>query len=86
MKKVIKRLRLREGDILVVQNAETLKRLLKSNPPRPDGVRTSVPVVLAPEGIEQIPLEKLKELVARLEGEKNGNPKETDAADSNVEQ
>ena len=81
MKKALKRLHLRQGDILVVSDAETLNRLKRCGAKPPPGVK-SIPVVLAPEGIERVPLEKLKELVIRLEGEKNGNQKETDAADS----
>jgi len=64
MKKALKRLHLRQGDILVVSDAETLNRLKRCGAQPPPGVK-SIPVVLAPEGIERVPLEKLKELVAR---------------------
>ncbi len=70
MKKLIRKLRLRRGDILVVNNMETVRALLRTHPPMPAGV-TSVPIVLAPEGIKKVPLETLKKIVTELEGEKN---------------
>ena len=69
IKKLIKRLRLREGDILVVPDVETRRRLLRCRPPRPEGVKTSIPVVLAPYGIEHVPLKVLKELIIKIEKE-----------------
>ena len=66
MKKIIRRLRLRQGDIIVVNNAETAQALKRCRPPVPEGV-TRVPIVVAPEGIKKVPLEKLKALVAELE-------------------
>ena len=66
MKSKITRLRLRPGDILVVNNVEDANRLKKSRVRLPKGVH-SVPIIVAPEGIKLIPLAKLKEIVAELE-------------------
>jgi len=67
VKKIIRKLRLRQGDILVVNNMETAQALMRTRPPMPAGV-TSVPIVMAPEGIKKVPLEKLKAIVTELEG------------------
>lgn len=68
MKKIVKRLRLRRGDIIVVNTVETCRRLMRSGARPPDGV-TNIPIVVAPEGVRQIPLKQLKALVAELEKE-----------------
>jgi len=66
VKKIIRKLRLRQGDILVVNNMETAQALMRTRPPMPTGV-TSVPIVMAPEGIKKVPIEKLKAIVAEVE-------------------
>jgi hypothetical protein len=68
MKKLVRKLRLRQGDILVVNNMETARALVRSRPEPPRGV-TSIPIVVAPEGIKAVPLEKLKKLIAELDKE-----------------
>ena len=68
MKKIVQRLRLRQGDILVVRNIEDGRRVLNCGARTPRGV-TSIPVVVAPEGIQRVPLDTLKRLVAKLEKE-----------------
>ena len=69
MKRIVQRLRLRQGDILVVRNIEDGRRVLNCGARVPRGVM-SVPVVVAPEGIQRVPLDTLKRLVAKLEKEK----------------
>ncbi len=72
MKRIVQRLRLRQGDILVVRNIEDGRRVLHCGARVPRGV-TSIPVVVAPDGIQRVPLDTLKRLVAKLEKEiKNG--------------
>lgn len=68
MKRIVQRLRLRQGDILVVRNIEDGRRVLNCGARAPRGV-TSIPVVVAPEGIQRVPLDTLKRLVAKLEKE-----------------
>ena len=68
MKRRIARLRLQEGDILVVNNAEDLRRLINCRPKLPKGLH-SVPVVIAPEGIKKVSLKQLKQIVSQLETE-----------------
>jgi hypothetical protein len=67
MNNQIRKLRLKQGDIVVVQTYETYKRLAAAthNMDLPEGV-TYVPVLVAPEGVRKVKLEKLKKIVARL--------------------
>lgn len=68
MKRQIRRLRLRQGDIVVVENYETCKRLQQATVSMdlPKGV-TYVPIIVAPEGVRLVSVDKLKKMVARLE-------------------
>ena len=68
MKRQIRRLRLRQGDIVVVENYETCKRLQQATQSMdlPKGV-TYVPILVAPEGVRLVSVDKLKKMVARLE-------------------
>ena len=68
MKRQIRRLRLRQGDIVVVENYETCKRLQQATQSMdlPKGV-TYVPIIVAPEGVRLVSVDKLKKMVARLE-------------------
>ena len=68
MKRAIRRLRLRQGDIVVVENYETAKRLMSTTRDMdlPKGV-THIPILIAPEGVRLVSLDKLKKMVARLE-------------------
>jgi hypothetical protein len=70
MKRQIRRLRLRQGDIVVVENYETCKRLQQATQSMdlPKGV-TYVPILVAPEGVRLVSLDKLKKMVARMERE-----------------
>ena len=70
MKRQIRRLRLRQGDIVVVENYETCKRLQQATQSMdlPKGV-TYVPIIVAPEGVRLVSVDKLKKMVARLERE-----------------
>ena len=70
MKRQIRRLRLRQGDIVVVENYETCKRLQQATVSMdlPKGV-TYVPILVAPEGVRLVSLDKLKKMVARMERE-----------------
>ncbi|MGB8834111.1 MAG: hypothetical protein WCC95_18315 [Candidatus Sulfotelmatobacter sp.] len=70
MKRQIRRLRLRQGDIVVVENYETCKRLQQATQSMdlPKGV-TYVPIIVAPEGVRLVSLDKLKKMVARMERE-----------------
>jgi hypothetical protein len=68
VKRAIRRLRLRQGDIVVVENYETAKRLMSTTRDMdlPKGV-THIPILIAPEGVRLVSLAKLKKMVARLE-------------------
>jgi hypothetical protein len=68
LKRQIRRLRLRQGDIVVVENYETCKRLQQATASMdlPKGV-TYVPIIVAPEGVRLVSVDKLKKMVARLE-------------------
>ena len=70
MKRQIRRLRLRQGDIVVVENYETCKRLQQATQSMdlPKGV-TYVPILVAPEGVRLVSLDKLKKMVVRMERE-----------------
>ena len=70
MKRQIRRLRLRQGDIVVVENYETCKRLQQATQSMdlPKGV-TYVPILVAPEGVRLVSLDKLKKMIARMERE-----------------
>ena len=70
MKRQIRRLRLRQGDIVVVENYETCKRLQQATQSMdlPKGV-TYVPILVAPEGVRLVSVDKLKKMVARMERE-----------------
>ena len=70
MKRQIRRLRLRQGDIVVVENYETCKRLQQATASMdlPKGV-TYVPILVAPEGVRLVSLDKLKKMVVRMERE-----------------
>lgn len=68
MKKIslIRKLRLRPGDIVVVSDYETATRISRVSTALPKGI-TSVPIVVAPEGIRKVSLARLKAIVAKLE-------------------
>jgi hypothetical protein len=57
---------LKQGDILVVTNAEDAKRL-KHCGAQLDPSITSIPIVVAPAGIKRVSLEYLKKIVEQLE-------------------
>jgi hypothetical protein len=56
MKKAIRRLRLRKGDIVVVRDHNTAMRLMEMK----GAVDFSVPIIVAPEGIHRISKAYLK--------------------------
>jgi hypothetical protein len=67
MKRQIRRLRLHQGDIVVVENYETCKRLQQAaaNMDLPKGV-TYVPILVAPEGVRLISVDKLEKMCKRI--------------------
>ena len=67
MKRQIRRLRLRQGDIVVVENYETCKRLQQAaaSMDLPKGV-TYVPILVAPEGVRLISVDKLEKMCKRI--------------------
>lgn len=67
MKRQIRRLRLRQGDIVVVENYETCKRLQQATASMdlPKGV-TYVPIIVAPEGVRLISVDKLEKMCKRI--------------------
>ena len=67
MKRQIRRLRLRQGDIVVVENYETCKRLQQATQSMdlPKGV-TYVPILVAPEGVRLISVDKLEKMCKRI--------------------
>jgi hypothetical protein len=67
LKRQIRRLRLRQGDIVVVENYETCKRLQQATASMdlPKGV-TYVPILVAPEGVRLISVDKLEKMCKRI--------------------
>ena len=67
MKRQIRRLRLRQGDIVVVENYETCKRLQQATASMdlPKGV-TYVPILVAPEGVRLVSVDKLEKMCKRI--------------------
>ena len=67
MKRQIRRLRLRQGDIVVVENYETCKRLQQAaaSMDLPKGV-TYVPILVAPEGVRLVSVDKLEKMCKRI--------------------
>jgi len=68
MKRLIRKLRLRQGDIIVVNNGETAKRLMDASrkvvfSPTLD----NIPIVIAPEGIHRLSAASLRKILARAE-------------------
>jgi len=66
MKRVIKKLRLRRGDILVVSDAETRRRLVQSGAALPPDIGY-IPIVLAPTGIQRLTVAQLKTILKTIE-------------------
>lgn len=68
MRRLLRRLRLRQGDIVVVENVETANRLMQAARliSLPENCK-NVPIVVAPEGVRRLSVSKLKQIVARLE-------------------
>jgi hypothetical protein len=64
MKKAIRRLRFREGDILVVKDQHIMESLRKLSAVK--GV-PACPIVFAPEGIKRFSRDYLERLLARAE-------------------
>lgn len=64
MKKTIRRLRLREGDIVVVKDLQTLRTLEQMGPVK--GAH-ACPIVFAPEGIKRCSREYIDKLLSRRE-------------------
>jgi hypothetical protein len=64
----LRRLRLQPGDIVIVENVETARRLMQAARliDLPKGV-DNVPIVIAPEGVKKLPVEKLKQIVSQME-------------------
>ena len=61
MKKAIRRLRLKEGDIVVVRNHEDMKALMKAA----EGMKLpNCPVVIASESIHRLSKDYLRKLLA----------------------
>jgi hypothetical protein len=67
LKRQIRRLRLRQGDIVVVENYETCKRLQQATASMdlPKGV-TYVPILVAPEGVRLVSVDKLEKMCKRI--------------------
>ena len=61
MKKTIRRLRLQPGDILVVNDPETVRRLSELG--SINGVNFNVPIVFAPNGIKRLNREYLEKIL-----------------------
>jgi len=65
MKKAIRRLRLREGDILVVRDQETMHNLMNFFVAN---ITFSVPILFAPDGVKRVKREYLEKLLKENDG------------------
>jgi hypothetical protein len=62
MKKLIRRLRLRKGDVLLVRTPEAMARLSEM---RMSELEFEVPIVFAPTSVHRLSKEYLQKLIAR---------------------
>lgn len=60
----VEKLRLRRGDVLVCRDVPTLNALSEMKFPF---LTFQVPLVYAPQGVDKIPLDDLKQIVRRVE-------------------
>jgi len=67
MKKAIRRLRLREGDILVVSDPDLPRRLSQLHRIGGGGPPFEVPIIFAPNGLKRVSREYLKKILERME-------------------
>ena len=82
MRKALRRLRLREGDIVLVRDYETLGALEQAGRGMKEGTVPNCPIVVAPEGVHRLSKEYLRKLLNSVSTEQSGTDAKSGAATS----
>jgi DNA polymerase III delta subunit len=68
LRRVIRKLRLRQGDIIVVNTGETAQRLMTAvRHVKMNKDVLNIPIVIAPEGLHRLSVKQLKKILERKE-------------------